>query len=78
LDIPGGPAGELTAAKGTSEVEHKHAAPVYFGPVMQGGKEKNWIKTVEGKGSFALLRSYGPLQPFFDKTWKPDDIEAVQ
>ena len=24
---------------------------------------------------FALLRLYNPLQPFFDKTWRPSEIE---
>ena len=48
---------------------------IYFGPNAQSGKEKNWIKTVPGKGWFILLRFYGPLEPFFDKTWKPGDIE---
>ena len=27
-----------------------------------------------GRGWFALFRFYGPLEAFFDKTWKPDDI----
>ena len=30
-----------------------------------------------GKGWFMLFRFYGPLEPFFDKTWKPDDIVEV-
>ncbi len=51
---------------------------IYFGPVIEKGKEKNWIKTVSGKGWFILLRFYGPLDPFFDKTWKPDDIKQVK
>jgi hypothetical protein len=25
-----------------------------------------------------VLRLYGPLEPWFDKTWKPGDIEVVQ
>jgi hypothetical protein len=50
---------------------------IYFGPVMPAGKEKNWIKIVEGKGWVALLRFYGPLEPFFNKTWKPVDIEPI-
>jgi hypothetical protein len=25
-----------------------------------------------------LIRLYGPLQPFFDKTWKPGDFEPVK
>jgi hypothetical protein len=47
---------------------------IYFGPNAPAGHENNWIKTVAGRGWFPLLRFYGPLQPFFDKTWKPDDI----
>lgn len=49
---------------------------VVFGPDRpQDGA--NWIRTVPGKGWFVLLRFYGPLEPFFDKSWKPDDIVAV-
>ena len=51
---------------------------ISFGPVAPPGHEKNWVKTVAGRGWFPLLRFYGPLQPFFDKTWRPDDIEEVK
>jgi hypothetical protein len=47
---------------------------IQFGPEAPAGKEKNWIQTTPGKGWFVLFRLYGPLEPFFDKTWKPDDI----
>ena len=40
--------------------------------------EGNWIQTTEGKGWFPILRLYSPLQPFFDKSWRPSEIEAVQ
>jgi hypothetical protein len=30
-----------------------------------------------GKGWNVLLRLYGPLEVWFDKTWKPGDIELV-
>jgi hypothetical protein len=33
---------------------------------------------VPGKGWFVVLRLYGPLQPFFDKTWRPGEIEEVK
>jgi hypothetical protein len=46
----------------------------YFGSEAPAGKEKNWIQTVPGKGWFAVLRFYGPLEPFFDKTWQPGEI----
>lgn len=47
---------------------------IYFGPKAPEGKESNWVQTIPGKGWFSLLRLYGPLEPWFDKTWKPDDI----
>jgi hypothetical protein len=51
---------------------------VYFGPQMPAGQEKNWIRTVPGKGWFPIVRFYGPLPPLYDQTWKLPDIEAVQ
>ena len=47
---------------------------IYFGPQAPVGKEKNWIKTVPGKGWFPYLRFYSPTEAFFDKTWRPDDV----
>ena len=51
---------------------------VYFGPKAPKGKEKNWLETVPGKSWFAILRMYGPLQPWIDKTWRPGEIELVE
>jgi hypothetical protein len=51
---------------------------VYFGPVAPQGHEGNWIQTIPGKGWFTFFRLYGPLQPWFDQTWKLPDIERVQ
>ena len=39
--------------------------------------ETNWLQTVPGKGFFTTLRLYNPLQPFFDKTWRPSEIEPT-
>ncbi|HEY4130888.1 MAG TPA: DUF1254 domain-containing protein [Gemmatimonadaceae bacterium] len=50
---------------------------IYFGPEPQRGGNKNWIRTLDGRGWFALLRFYGPLESFFDLTWQPDDIKVV-
>jgi hypothetical protein len=50
---------------------------VYFGPTAPAGHEANWVQTVPGKGWNVLLRLYGPLQPWFDKTWKPGEFELV-
>ncbi len=51
---------------------------VYFGPKAPAGKENNWVQTIPGKGWNTLLRLYGPLQPWFDKTWRPSEIEPVK
>jgi hypothetical protein len=50
---------------------------LYFAPKAPEGKESNWIQTVRGKGWYPILRLYGPLQPWFDKTWRPGEIEVV-
>ncbi len=51
---------------------------VYFAPKAPPGKENNWVQTWPGKGWFVILRLYGPLQPFFDKTWRPSEIEEMK
>ncbi len=51
---------------------------IYFGPESPVGKENNWIQTIPGKSWFAMLRLYGPLEPWFDKTWRPGEIELVK
>ena len=51
---------------------------IYFGPKPPKGYESNWIQTVPGKGWNIILRLYGPLQPYFDKTWIPGDPEIVK
>ena len=48
---------------------------VYFGPKAPPGKEQNWVQTIPGKGWNTILRIYGPLEPWFAKTWRPGEIE---
>jgi hypothetical protein len=51
---------------------------LYFGPKVPAGKENNWVQTVSGKGWNIALRLYGPLEPWFNKTWRPGEIELQQ
>jgi hypothetical protein len=51
---------------------------LYFGDQTPAGKEKNWLRTPKGKGYFAILRLYGPLEPALDRTWIPGDFEKVK
>jgi hypothetical protein len=48
---------------------------VWFGPAAPAGHEKNWVQTWPGKGYNAALRLYGPLEPWFNQTWRPSDLE---
>lgn len=50
---------------------------LYFGPMAPEGKGANWIQTVPGKAWVVLFRTYGPLEPWFDKTWQLNDFELL-
>jgi hypothetical protein len=51
---------------------------VWFGPTAPKGHEANWVQTVPGKGWNVVLRLYGPLESWFNKTWRPGEIELQQ
>lgn len=59
-------------------VNQDGSVDVYFGPEAPSGMEHNWIQTRPGKGWNMLFRLYGPLEPWFDKTWKLSEIELVE
>jgi hypothetical protein len=42
------------------------------------GPETATIQTLPGKGWWAMFRLYGPLEPWFDKTWRLPEIEPVR
>jgi len=50
---------------------------VYFGPKPPAGKKPNWVQTIPGQTWFTILRLYGPLEPWFKRTWQPGEIELV-
>ncbi|MFI4875062.1 MAG: DUF1214 domain-containing protein, partial [Blastopirellula sp. JB062] len=51
---------------------------VYFAPAQPEGVARgNWIQTDPEKGWFVILRLYSPLASFFDKSWRPSEIELV-
>lgn len=49
---------------------------VVFGP-RPPSDGRNWIQTLRGKRWFTIFRLYGPLEPWFDKTWRLPDIVPV-
>jgi len=51
---------------------------VYFGPKAPKGQENNWVQTVPGKSWSVILRLYGPLEAWYNKTWRPGEIELIK
>lgn len=49
---------------------------VYFSP-ERPDDAPNWVQTIPYKSWFTIFRLYGPLQPWFDKTWRLPDIERL-
>lgn len=49
---------------------------IVFGPEEPAELAANWVQTIPGKGWFVLLRLYGPLESWFDGSWKPGDIHV--
>jgi hypothetical protein len=51
---------------------------ITFGPEQPSDSpDGNWIQTDEDKGFFVILRCYSPLESYFDKSWRPSEIEVV-
>jgi hypothetical protein len=48
-----------------------------FGPVEPAEGNSNWIQTIPGRHWFSYFRLYGPLEPYFDRSWKLDDITPI-
>ena len=51
---------------------------LYFGPNPPSQGEQSWIKTNPEEGFFMYLRLYGPLEPFYDKSWKINDVVLIK
>jgi hypothetical protein len=49
---------------------------VFFGPTRPA-EARNWVQTIPGKSWFTIFRLYGPLDPWFNKSWKLPDIEKI-
>ena len=64
--------------KDTVAVNEDGSIDLYFGPKAPKGKESNWLQTVPKKGWFCLLRLYSPTEAWFNKTWRPGEIELVK
>jgi hypothetical protein len=67
----------INSQKSDLVVNNDGSVDISFGPNPPSGKKANWLQTIPGKGWFVWLRLYGPLESWFDKTWRPGEIELV-
>lgn len=51
---------------------------LHFGPKPPKTGEDNWVQTIPGRPWFLYFRLYGPLESYFDKSWKLDDLKAAK
>lgn len=62
-----------------AEEANDGSTTVWFSPEQPDGVARgNWIQTDSEKGWVVLLRLYSPLEAFFDKSWRPTEIELVK
>jgi len=71
-------AGSQSFPSPAAEAAEDGSTTVWFAPEKPEGVARgNWIQTDPEKGWFTLLRLYSPLESFFDKSWRPSEIEVV-
>jgi len=65
----------LSSLSGTIQAEDDGSFVLWFSPESPAGRESNWIPTIPGKSFFPMLRLYGPLEPWFEGSWRLPEIE---
>ncbi|MCF3934383.1 DUF1254 domain-containing protein [Acuticoccus sp. M5D2P5] len=71
-------AGSQSYPTPAAETSEDGSTTIYMGPSQPEGVARgNWIETDPAKGWFTLLRLYSPRPAFFDKSWRPSEIEPV-
>ena len=72
-------AGSQTYPSPAAKANADGSTMVYFAPTQPAGVERgNWIQTDPKKGWWTILRLYSPLESFFNKSWRPGEIELVK
>jgi hypothetical protein len=72
-------AGSQSFPSPAAEADADGSTTVWIGPTQpEGVKRGNWIQSTPGRGWFTLLRLYSPLEPFFDKSWRPSEFVLVK
>lgn len=71
-------AGSQSFPSPAAEADADGSTTIWFAPEQPEGVARgNWIQTDPKKGWFTILRLYSPRESFFDKSWRPSEIEMV-
>jgi hypothetical protein len=77
IQVDSTPYPALSSLSNTLQKNDDGSYDLYVGPNAPDGKESNWIESIPGKSWFTIFRLYGPLEPWFEQTWKLNDFKAV-
>jgi hypothetical protein len=77
LIVPSTPYPAIASNDGKVEANDDGSYDLYFGPVAPEGRASNWVETTPGKSWFPIVRIYGPLEPWFDQTWRLNELEPI-
>jgi hypothetical protein len=77
LQTPGTSYPSIGSQSGHISTNADGSTTILFAPEAPEGDNSNWVQTVPGKGWFTILRLYGPLEPWFDRSWRPGEIELI-
>lgn len=59
-------------------INENGSVDVWFGPEIPVDKVINWIQTIPGKAWYLILHLYDPQKSWFDKSWRPGEIEEIK
>jgi hypothetical protein len=72
-------AGSQEYPSAAAEAEADGSTLVHISPAQPDGVAAgNWIQSDPEKGWFVILRLYSPEASFFDKSWRPSEIEPQE
>ncbi|OHX64553.1 DUF1254 domain-containing protein [Flammeovirga pacifica] len=72
-------AGSQSYPSSAAEANEDGSITIYYGPNKpEGVADGNWVQTIPNKGWFQIIRCYSPSKGFFDKSWRPSEVELVK
>lgn len=74
LQVPSTPYPAISSLDGSVQADDDGSFLLWFGPSAPAGRESNWVETVPGKSWFPMFRLYGPLEPWFDGSWRLPEL----